>query len=261
MLTNLRDLYTFYFGASTYVISYPKSGRTWLRGLIGKYLALKFKLPETEILATHRVIAHSQLPALTFSHDGTAMIGRKNYRQLSYNKSKYRNKNVLLLGRDPKDTLVSAYFQATRRRKIFAGSIEQFIKTETFGILKIIRFYQTWKPNLTVPRQLLFLRYEDLHRAPQKSLFKVLQFIGEAQPNLDFIDQAIAYCSFEHFKRLEAQDKFQDLILKPIDSQDPESFKVRQGKIGGHRDYLSPTDIDYLNQVLQAQDLDLDQFS
>jgi hypothetical protein len=43
-------------------------------------------------------------------------------------------------------------------------------------------------------------------------------------------------------KKLERAGAFDSKILRAGDTQDPESFKVRRGKIGGFADYLSPND-------------------
>ena len=40
-------------------------------------------------------------------------------------------------------------------------------------------------------------------------------------------------------QKLEAAGAFDSNILHPGDVRDPESFKVRRGKVGGYREYLS----------------------
>jgi hypothetical protein len=43
-------------------------------------------------------------------------------------------------------------------------------------------------------------------------------------------------------QKLEAAGAFDSKILHPGDVRDPESFKVRRGKVGGYREYLSAED-------------------
>ena len=162
-----------------YVISYPKSGRTWLRALIGKYLSLKYKIPEHKILLTEFITNQSGLPRVWCSHDGSSLKNGTKYQNLSHDRMRYADKKVILLGRDIKDTLVSAYFQATKRRNIFKGTIFEFIRDERFGILKILTFYDIWLQDRHVPKSILFIRYEDLHQNPKDTVRKVLSFIGE----------------------------------------------------------------------------------
>jgi hypothetical protein len=43
-------------------------------------------------------------------------------------------------------------------------------------------------------------------------------------------------------------------ILQPGDARDPESFKVRRGKIGGYIDYLEQEDMAYVAEVMRELD-------
>ena len=52
-------------------------------------------------------------------------------------------------------------------------------------------------------------------------------------------------------QRKEARGEYSTLSLTPADASDPESFKVRRGKIGGYADYLSEEDVAFM-EVLCA---------
>lgn len=56
-----------------YIISYPKSGRTWLRALIGYYVAIKYDIDQKYILETEYVTEKSTMKTCSFTHDGSAM--------------------------------------------------------------------------------------------------------------------------------------------------------------------------------------------
>ena len=243
-----------------YIISYPKSGRTWLRALIGKYLSLKYDLPEYSILSTKTITSESSLPKVSFTHDGAGMSDKAKLEKLSGDKQAYANKKVILMGRDIRDTLVSAYFQATKRVNTFDGTISKFIRTEEFGTERILSFYDIWVRNQHVPKSFLFIRYEDLHQDPRGTLRKVLEFIGEANPAENLLDQSIEYCSFSNLKILEARNKFRKGKLKPADAADPESFKVRKGKTGGYTEYLSEQDVEFIDKARADYNFDFSKF-
>jgi len=243
-----------------YVLSYPKSGRTWLRALIGKYLSLKYNISENRILSTEIMTNKSGLPRVSFTHDGSALNDKRKYKNLSRDKQKYTNKKVVLMGRDIKDTLVSAYFQATKRINVFEGTIFDFISTEQFGILKILTFYDIWLQNRRVPKSFLFIRYEDLHHDPKGTLRKVLSFIGEVSAEENLLDQSIEYCSFNNLKKLETHNSFKKGILKPSNAADPESFKVRKGKVGGYMEYLSEEDVEFIDKAIEVYRFDFAKF-
>ena len=243
-----------------YVISYPKSGRTWLRALIGEYFSLRWSLPRRFMLARKIVPPRTELPRVRFSHDGAAMKSQTRYTQLPSDKQQYARNKVILLGRDVKDILVSAYFQATKRINVFEGDVSEFIATEEFGVLKVLRFYSIWLHNKAVPDDFLFISYEDLHWSPRKTLYRVLQFIGEKSLREDLLDQSIVNCSFSTMKKCEAADRYQKTMLRPTDNADQESYKVRRGKIGGYAEYLSHDDAAYIDAVLAEHGFDFAHF-
>jgi len=48
--------------------------------------------------------------------------------------------------------------------------------------------------------------------------------------------------------------EFQSKKLRPRDSRDEESFKVRKGKVGGYVDYLDPADRAFVDRVIRELD-------
>src|SRR6185312_11172504 len=93
--------------ADAYALSYPKAGRTWLRALVGKVLADSLGLSERRILETEFLARRAGV-------------------------------RVLLLGRDVRDNLVSAYFQATRRIDVWQGQISPFLRDDRYGVDKLL---------------------------------------------------------------------------------------------------------------------------
>ena len=143
---------------------------------------------------------------------------------------------------------------------MFEGTISEFIANEQFGILKIITFYDIWLQNRHVPESFLFIRYEDLHQDPKGILRKVFSFIGEVRVEENLLDDSIEYCSFGNLKKLEAENKFKRRILKPRTATDPESYKVRKGKIGGYTEYLSEEDVEFIDKAIRESHCDLATF-
>jgi len=240
-------------GAENYIISYPKSGRTWLRSLIGKYLCESLSKPDSQILDIDVLAEQAGLPAIKFSHDNSDMHRELSFRELNEDKSDYQNTRVLFMSRNIKDTLVSAYFQATRRTGNLKGTISEFIRTTQFGAIKIVTFYNHWLSNMDVPRSFLLISYEQLQEDPAQALKLALDHIGIEDINTDIVNDAVAYCSFENMKKLERDNAFNSARLKVADQGDPESFKVRKGKVGNYREYLGSEDIDYIDSVIETE--------
>jgi len=238
--------------ADAYVVSYPKAGRTWLRALIGKALVDHYGLPERLMLATEVVTGAAGLPVAAFDHDQTAMAEGVPWRQMPVDRSAYRSLRVMLMGRDPRDNLVSAYFQATRRINVFKGPISEFIRHDAYGVEKILAFYRIWAANRHIPAAFEFLTYEDLHRDTAGTLARALAFLGASVPEAT-IATAVDYCRFENLRKAEVEDHFGTEALRPASVGDPEAFKVRVGKVGNYSQYLSTDDVAFIDAAVAAR--------
>src|SRR5438046_10268684 len=62
---------------------------------------------------------------------------------------------------------------------------------------------------------------------------------------MSIFQAALDFSRFDNMQKLEAAGAFDSKILRPGDVRDPESFKVRRGKVGGYREYLSAEDQEY----------------
>jgi hypothetical protein len=237
-------------GADVVVVSFPKSGRTWLRLLIGKVLCDRYGLPERSMLDTRALTAAAGLPVTVFSHDGSSNAEARHWRRLSRDKGEYRSKKVLLLAREPRDVVVSCYFQASRRRDEYHGDLSSFLRDPRHGIRKVLVWSRIWSESSRIPRAFRVVRYEDLHAAPEKTLREVLEFLGIQDVPDPTIRAAIEFARFDNMRRLEAAGRFQAGKLRPRRADDPESYKTRKGKVGGHADYLGPEDLAYADRVL-----------
>jgi len=237
--------------AGALVVSYPKCGRTWLRVLLGKALCEQFGLDERQLLATRELTRAAQLIPTRFVHDGTGGVAGIPWTEQDPDRSQYRDKRVALLIRDPRDVVVSSYFQATRRMQVYRGSLSEFIRDDCFGVRTVLAMYGAWEASRDVPQRFLLLRYEDLHRDASGCLRSLLALIGLDRPDEAALAAAVAYARFDNMRRLEESGSL-DRKLRPGVAGDAESYKVRRGVIGGYAAYLSPDDIAYLEQSMAS---------
>lgn len=235
-----------------FLLSYPKAGRTWLRALIGRALIEAHGLPEGALLDTPGLTLAAGAPVAVFDHDQSALQTGLRWQDMPTGRDAYRGTRVLLLGRDLRDNLVSAYFQATRRIHVFDGPLGEFIRHDRYGVDKLLTFYSIWARSRHVPDAFEFVRYEDLHRDTAGTLERVLGFMGAPVP-APAIAAAVAYCRFENMRKAEQEDRFGHHALRPGDPADPEAFKVRKGKVGNFVEYLAPEDIAYIDTAIAAR--------
>ena len=160
--------YCRFLETDAFLISYPKCGRTWLRIMLGWYVG---GLDAPNPLEVYRLSC--MLPGyrrLEVSHDDYPHW--KTADRLFTDKEAYRNKIVLFLVRNPRDVLVSNYFQFTRRKDMelakvnFSGTISDFIRNPVGGIAGLVGFYNIWAANRQVPARFELLTYEDLSASP-----------------------------------------------------------------------------------------------
>jgi hypothetical protein len=235
------------------IVSYPKSGRTWLRMLIGRALCARYGLPEAQVLETFALTRAAGLPPTVFSHDGTSNTEGRPLSRLDRAKAAYRGKRVLLLCRDPRDTVISCYFEATKRKRVYAGTLSEFLRDPRYGIEKIVAFYDSWAGARSVPAALLVVSYEELHAAPAKVLRETLAFLGADDVPEAILSEAVDYGRFDNMRRMEqAGGLGEGSRLRPGDAADASSYKTRQGKVGGFAGTLSPEDLAFVNRVMAA---------
>jgi hypothetical protein len=236
--------------ADVVCVSYPKCGRTWLRVLLGKAISLRHGLDDQLVFDSNRLSRRSGVAMPFFTHDSASNTEGRHYERLDPNKSKYRSKKVLFLHRDPRDVVVSCYFQATHRKNLYIGTISDFIRDPHYGVRKILTFYDHWDRAQAVPRAFHLVRYADLHERPNDTLCGALRFLGE-DVDEDVVASAIEFASFDAMKKMESAGYLKkSRKLKPSNPRDPESFKARKGVVGGYREYLDDEDCKFLDEQI-----------
>jgi hypothetical protein len=269
------DLLRWYAHRNTdaYLISYPKCGRTWLRLMLGRAICSHFGLPEDEDLlllnwrSRPRYRGKPPIPMIRVVHDNRPML--RTPQELETSKQLYRGKKVLFLVRDPRDVIVSSYFEMTsrgqlfgenpyeQRQAIFEGSLADFINRPAGGFDTILRYFAIWAQNREVPADFLLLRYEDLKADPAAELRRALDFLGLREITDATIAEAVCFASFENMRKMEAEGRFQSGMLRPGDQTNQNSFKTRKGKVQGYLDYLSPEQAAVLSERMRTELPDL----
>ena len=237
-----------------FILSYPKCGRTWLRSILSHYLAPEDDY-DTEILKL--TLARADSLTVDVSHDDYphwTPVSR-----LNQNKNAYKGKRVLFLIRDPRDILVSNFFQYTKRGDReragddFDGDLSAFIRHDIGGLRSIVRYYNTWAENRDVPARFELMTYEDLRTEPNANVSKAVSFLGLPNLGVDRIAESVDYCSFANMQKREKDGKTDDPRFGATKDGDSESLKVRKGQVGGFVDYFSAEDRDYVDRYLNDE--------
>lgn len=242
--------------ADAIIVSLGKSGRTWIRVFLCAYFCA---LAKREFTVRPRELKAGGIPGLVFTHD---LGGYKTARKLKHRITgkhlipplESRTKPILLLARDPRDIVVSIFFQLTRRSRRYHGTLGEMIRDPRFGIEAMVDVLNAWLAEWSGRDRFKLIRYEDCRADPDRAFRGVLEFLGVRKIDEPAFAHALEFSSFENMKRLEASGRFKTKILKPGNAGDPESFKTRRGVVGGFKDYLAPEEIRYLDDALSRLD-------
>lgn len=244
------------------VVSAGKSGRTWFRVMLSHLYHLRYGVPEDELLSFDNYHRHDPaIPRILFTHDQRADPWNAGGRARA---EPFRGKRVLLLVRDPRDVVVSMYFHRSKRAEPEAGETEpvrdlaQEVSIADYllgdeGRLPIhVRMLNRWQQRLAGLPGSAMVRYEDLRARPEAEMARVAQFFGGGfDPS--HIRAAVEFATFERMREKEAQSYFTTDRLRPGTSDDPDSFKVRRGKVGGWRDYVTADEAEAIDAYLAVQ--------
>jgi hypothetical protein len=219
-------------------VSYPKSGRTWIR----YFLNLR------------------GVP-LEFTHAGTGS-GRKEFGRhiKQFDTSGARRHRMIFMHRNPIDTAISLYFQIHRKDFQFGSrkylkrwlvyslqgrlpprKLEDFLDHPGFGVEKTSRFNAAWIAELRSHPDSLVFSYEEARRNEEETFERLLNFLRADKANLS---RTIEESSFRRMQQQEKVGAPKSLRLQVAIPGDPDSAKVRRGKVRGYMDYLTPAQVD-----------------
>ena len=226
-----RDLII--FPDDVFLVSYPKSGNTWSRFLVGNLMhpdqAVDFsnihKLVPDPFGSPKKVFNNIPRPRVIKSHECFDP----------------RYPRVIYIVRDPRDVAVSQY-HFHRKCKLIEDScpMEQYVPRFLAG--EVCR-HGSWGENVASwlatrrnDRRFLLLRYEDMVSNTRTELGKIAAFLGiVSTPEL--ISQAVARSSADRMRKLEKAQSHLSTLTK--DGRQDLPF-VRAARSGGWKSELPP---------------------
>lgn len=236
-----------YYRPEHYLFSTQKSGRTWVRMILAKVLE--------EIGLNPKKI--EMIPSFHTPFDQVLQ------------KKKPHKLNVIFLFRDPRDCVVSRYFEISRRRirpktdnpkKVYNSKLEDYIRrSDEYGIDAIVNYMNAWFRGRDQFKSFMSVSYENLTVTPHEVVRRILEFM-DIDCSDEVLHKAVDYATFGNMKKIEASSegnliqKYHGTFGERHQDKDPESFRVRKGKIGGYVDYLGEADIEYVNERVKCLD-------
>jgi hypothetical protein len=248
------------FPDDTFLVSYPKSGNTWVRFLLANLIHpnetvgfsnINRLLPAPGVLSK-RFLRTLPRPRILKSHEPFDVRFRK----------------VIYLVRDPRDVAVSEYHFDLKKRYIEPDvTLEQFVKRFIAGETSSYGSWWEHAASWIGARQgnpaFLLVRYEDLLSDSVGETAKIAEFLG-IQASQERIQSAVERSSADRMRKLEKQEADQWTGTKNTRKEIP---FVRAAKSGGWKETLpahsvkeietawSPL-LNFLGYPLQTRELD-----
>ena len=255
--------------AQMLIIGHPKSGNTWLKVMISRLYQVRYGLPASRLINTDELARkHPEIPRLAasngyYSYEGA--IG--DALAPGAEDSVLRHKPTLLIARNPCDIAVSWFFQFTKRQSAAKQELINhfvdtpidkrtigmwdFVRHSDIGLPSLVEYLNTWERNLASLDNSLIIRYEDLRAKTAETLRRVVTLMGDEFSDSDILE-AVEFGSFDNLRKLESKGFFKQGGMSLRNPDDPNSFKVRRGKVGGFSDYFNPQEAAELEDYMIA---------
>ncbi len=223
-----------------FIVSYPKSGNTWTRFLIGNLVY--GESGKVDFKNIERLV-----PDIYQNSDKQLLKVRSPRYLKSHEYFDPRYNRVIFIVRDPRDILVSYYYFCLK-----VGSIPSSTSIEEFSVKFIdgrINLFGSWAQNISSwvhakKEGLLLLKYEDMVADAESSVWAISEFLG-LKCSQEHVSKAVRMSSFSRMKQLEAQ---QSDNWKPLKGTRKDIPFMRSGSSGGWKELLSEEVIDRMEK-------------
>jgi Sulfotransferase domain len=218
-----------------FIVSYPRSGNTWARFLIGNLLH-----PQTPVTFAN---LESLIPAIHLFPDRRLRVMPRPRVLKSHEYFDPRYKRVIYFVRDPRDVAVSTYYYSIKRRSIpdtlsLDEFIPRFVGGEFFADFGTWEEHvRSWQATRSEKRGFVCVRYEEMLTKPIEALANIASTL-QLKFTTKELERAIELSSGERMKKLE-KEQSADWKLTRSTRQDVPF--VREAKAGGWKGSLSAT--------------------
>jgi hypothetical protein len=237
------------FPDDIFLVSYPRSGNTWARFLLGNLIDQDKPVTFSNI--------ESRIPEIYFNTDRFLRQLPRPRMLKSHESFQPHYPRVIYIVRDPRDVAVSFYHHNVKARNIpddypMASFVPRFIAGE------FDRRFGSWRDNVlswTLLRRddqgFLMLRYEDLKSDTANVLANVVAFLDrcsfrEINSNSGALQRTIDLSSPEKMRALEKQEAGGWVLTKGTRSDKP---FVRSATAGGWKSQLAPESVDAIESA------------
>ena len=230
--------------SDVFIVTYPRSGTTWLRYLIANIMNADSR--EDITFRSFRDYA----PDINdlYAAQGTLdeYVSLPDPRLFSIH-ARYdaHFPHVVYVLRDPRDVMVSYYHYRLKRERTYGGSLQEFLKSDDHYPCRWDEHVAGWLLN-GVKANVCLVRYEDMQRDTHGALKRVLTFAGVPYSEAA-LSRAVEASRFEQMRSAEEQ-----YSAGTPQMRDEHAQFVRRGKIAGYVDELDVQSIRIIEEKYGA---------
>lgn len=235
------------------IVSYPKSGRTWLQKMIIEAICLERGIKE-KINDITELSEMADLPLILSTHAGSSWeehIQDENTVSVD-DWSKYSHAKVVFLYRDPRDILVSQYHHIVNRTGYMTFHKDYVIDNKNVGLLKIINFMNKWLKNSDAHSdKIMSLSYETMRQDTETDLARLFEF-WDIPVSPENIKQAIENCTLDKMRQKEKENADSPWMVTKKGAGS-NAFHSRKGMIGEYLEFFSEDQVDQINDKINGK--------
>lgn len=241
------------------VISYPCCGRTWLYKILKTVESISVQ-PNKDVLIDKQHDVYFTHDMFDYVQDTVHYSQVKEYFQDPYfmglRGHTYDGRRLGWLIRDPRDVLVSYYYQKKHREpwlqehsiieesrlQPIEMTIDEFVFDDRYGIKTLVEFYNGVLEHYQISA---VLSYEEIHRYGPGAIKLFIKRLG-----LQAEDSEIEYAFGENvFQKVQARE-VANRFLRTGEMPPTKTMKARRGCVGGYDGELSEETVDKLNKYI-----------
>lgn len=234
------------FPDDVFLVSYPRSGNTWTRFLIGNFVYQDEPVTFTNV--------ESRIPEIYLSPDRVLRRLPRPRMLKSHECFDPRYKRIIYIVRDPRDVVISYYHYAVKINWIEPEyPIARFVPRLIDGEFDVRGGWaaswsdhvMSWVCLRSASDGFLFLRYEDMIQDAERELGKVARFL-KFPPTPERIARAVQLSSADHMRKLEKKEAQQWQLTQNTRQDKP---FIRAAKSGNWENVLSPASVEAIESA------------
>ncbi|XP_007028479.2 PREDICTED: cytosolic sulfotransferase 15 [Theobroma cacao] len=245
----------------------PKSGTTWIKALVFATMnRQRFGISNCHPLLTsnphdlvpfleYKLYADNEIPDLSDLPNPRLFATHVPFASLQNSIKNNSDCLIVYLCRNPFDTFISSwhFINKVRSDSLPPLPLEEAFDMYCNGVVGFGPFWEHmlgyWKQSLERPKNVLFLKYDDMKKDIISHLMVLAKFLGlpfsVAEEKEGVIEEIAKLCSFDNLKDLEVNNSGK--AIKNFENK----HLFRKGEVGDWVNYLSPLMVERLSKVIE----------